>query len=220
MRLQDRFRGRSGVRVLLSAVLTLASALASADLYMYKDPDGGILITDRTQQGKGYKLLKTVRSSVPPVTASSIPWSGGGLKDSKTIRANRARYEPLIAKVASHEKLDSRLLHAVIRVESAYNPGALSPAGAQGLMQLMPGTAERYGVIDVWDPEANLKGGARYLKDLLTLFDNDLELALAAYNAGEERVKQYGYQIPPYPETQQYVRKVMNHYRQGIFGGS
>lgn len=219
MRLRDRIRGRSGVRILLGAVLALAPVAAWADLYMYKDPGGGILITDR-KQGKGYKLLKTVRSSVPPVTASSIPWYGGGLKDSKTIRANRARYEPLIAKVALHEELDSRLLHAVIRVESAYNPGALSPAGAQGLMQLMPGTAERYGVIDVWDPEANLKGGARYLKDLLSLFDNDLELALAAYNAGEERVKQYGYQIPPYPETQQYVRKVLNHYRQGIFGGS
>jgi len=219
MRLRNRSLKSCGICVLAGVVLALVPFVGSADLYMYQEPGGGILITDR-QHRKGYKLLKTVRSSVPPVTASSIPWSGAGRRDSKSLRINRVRYQTLIDKVAARERLDSRLLHAVIRVESAYDPGALSPAGAQGLMQLMPGTAERYGVLDVWDPEANLKGGARYLKDLLALFNNDLELALAAYNAGENQVKQYGYRIPPYPETQQYVRKVLNYYRQGIVGGS
>jgi soluble lytic murein transglycosylase-like protein len=83
-------------------------------------------------------------------------------------------------------------------------------------MQLMPGTAERYGVSDAYDPRQNLRGGARYLKDLLALFKYDLKLALAAYNAGEGAVKKYGNEIPPYPETQNYVKKVMGHYRKNM----
>jgi soluble lytic murein transglycosylase-like protein len=111
--------------------------------------------------------------------------------------------------IARQHDLYPELLHAVIRTESAYNPAALSSAGAVGLMQLMPGTAKRYGVPDIWDPVENLRGGARYLRDLLDLFGNDLRLALAAYNAGENAVIKYGNRIPPYPETQRYVRKVL-----------
>ncbi|MCB1903858.1 MAG: lytic transglycosylase domain-containing protein, partial [Gammaproteobacteria bacterium] len=91
----------------------------------------------------------------------------------------------------------------------------LSKKGARGLMQLMPGTADRYGVNDSWDPEQNLDGGARYLRDLLDMFDQDLKLAVAAYNAGENAVKKYGNKIPPYPETVQYVRKVVTFYQTG-----
>jgi soluble lytic murein transglycosylase-like protein len=101
------------------------------------------------------------------------------------------------------------LLHAVIRAESAYQPNALSHAGACGLMQLMPATAARFRVRNIWDPAENIEGGATYLRFLMDLFDNDLRLALAGYNAGENAVKRYGNQIPPYPETQNYVRKVL-----------
>ena len=96
--------------------------------------------------------------------------------------------------------------------ESAYQPDAVSHKGAVGLMQLMPGTAERYGVSDRHDPVQNLSGGTRYLRDLLEMFDNDLQLALAAYNAGENAVIRYGNKIPPYNETQGYVRKVIRFY--------
>ena len=101
------------------------------------------------------------------------------------------------------------LLHAVIRTESAYQPNALSHAGACGLMQLMPQTAARFNVRDIWDPAENIRGGATYLRLLLDMFDNDLRLALAAYNAGENAVKRYGNEIPPYQETQDYVRRVL-----------
>jgi soluble lytic murein transglycosylase-like protein len=84
--------------------------------------------------------------------------------------------------------------------------------GASGLMQLMPETARRYHVTDIWDPKQNLSGGARYLRDLLAMFNNNLGLALAAYNAGENAVIQHGNRIPPYPETRSYVPRVMQHY--------
>ncbi len=122
---------------------------------------------------------------------------------------NVERYTPLIEAVARITQVQPELLHAVIRAESSYNPKAVSRAGAVGLMQLMPATAQRYGVLDRTDPVANLKGGAQYLHDLLKMFDYDLQLALAGYNAGENAVIRAGNRIPPYPETQQYVTKVL-----------
>jgi soluble lytic murein transglycosylase-like protein len=112
----------------------------------------------------------------------------------------------LIADVAAREGVDARLVHAVVEVESAYQPRARSPKGATGLMQLMPATARQYAVRDPYDPRANLEAGVRHLKRLLGRFD--LSLALAAYNAGEAVVKQYG-GLPPFPETQRYVRSVL-----------
>ena len=109
-------------------------------------------------------------------------------------------------------RLRPALIHAVVRAESAYRSDALSSKGAMGLMQLMPATAKRYGVNDRSDPAQNLRGGSEYLRDLLVMFENDLQLALAAYNAGENAVIRYGRQIPPYPETQNYVRKVIGFY--------
>ena len=118
----------------------------------------------------------------------------------------------MIHQLALRHGLDANLVHAVVTMESAYDPRATSSKGAVGLMQLMPGTAERYGVYDREDPEDNLSGGVRYLKDLLKQFQS-LHLALAAYNAGEGAVQKYGNKIPPYPETQNYVRKVIKHYK-------
>ena len=115
--------------------------------------------------------------------------------------------------MAARYRLDRHLVHAVIRAESAYNPEAVSRAGAVGLMQLMPATAERFGVKNRRDPADNLRGGMLYLRHLMLLFD-DIPLALAAYNAGEGAVSRYGNKIPPYKETQTYVRRVLSFYRQ------
>ena len=125
---------------------------------------------------------------------------------------NRKRYAPAIDSVAKQNRLPRALVHAVITAESAYDPNAVSHAGAVGLMQLMPGTAERYGVRNRKDPLANVAGGTRYLRDLLKMFDNNLVLALAAYNAGENAVIKYGNKIPPYEETQTYVQRVLKFY--------
>ena len=106
----------------------------------------------------------------------------------------------------------SSRLHALVAVESRYDARAVSGKGALGLMQLMPQTARRYGVADAFDPRQNLQGGARYLRDLLRLFDNDLRLALAAYNAVEHAVMKHGNRIPPYGETLRYVPLVLDFY--------
>ncbi len=130
-------------------------------------------------------------------------------------RLTRTRHHPAkgpIAKrareLAADYKLDPNLVLAVIEVESNFNPQALSPKNAQGLMQLIPATAERFGVRDVWDPEQNMRGGMAYLRWLLGEFRGDVRLALAAYNAGEGAVQKHG-GIPPYPETQQYVQRIL-----------
>jgi hypothetical protein len=127
--------------------------------------------------------------------------------------ANRHRFASAIQQVAVTYHLEPALLHAVISAESGYDPQARSPKGARGLMQLMPATAQRFGVSAAADPTANLQGGARYLRWLLDLF-KDLRLALAAYNAGEGAVQRYGNTIPPYQETRTYIRRVLEFYQQ------
>ncbi len=120
-----------------------------------------------------------------------------------------------IHSAARQAALDPALVHALIYVESRYNPTARSPKGAIGLMQLMPGTASRYGVTRALHaPEANLRAGTRYLSELLTMFDNRLDLALAAYNAGENAVRRHGMRIPPYRETRDYVPAVLAAYNE------
>ncbi len=123
-------------------------------------------------------------------------------------------YAILIEAAAREAALDPALVHAVIAVESGYNAAALSPKGAIGLMQVLPATALRYGVRNAArSPAANLRVGTRYLGDLMELFDNRIDLVLAAYNAGENTVLRYGNRIPPYPETQHYVPAVLARYR-------
>jgi soluble lytic murein transglycosylase-like protein len=186
---------------LLLGVALLLPLLAQAEIYKYRGSDGSLHFTDRPMGG-GYKLL----------------WRSGKTKSKKggyslaKMRENKSRLTPLIEKVAKELRLHPGLLHAVVRVESAYNPKAVSRKGAQGLMQLMPATAIRYGVADSYDPKQNLEGGARYLSDLLREFEYDIKLALAAYNAGENAVKRYGNTVPPFPETIKYVDKVLGEY--------
>ena len=122
-------------------------------------------------------------------------------------------YNREISEHAKQYQLDPALVHAVILVESGHNPHAVSPKGATGLMQLMPGTADRFGVRDRRSPSDNIRGGTAYLRFLVDFFEGNLSLAIAAYNAGEGAVVQYGRKIPPYQETQEYVPKVLAQYR-------
>jgi soluble lytic murein transglycosylase-like protein len=130
-----------------------------------------------------------------------------------------SRYDPIIERYAAKYAIDPTLVRAVIQVESDFNPACVSNKGARGLMQLMPGTASRFGVAKIHDPEQNIHGGVKYLAYLTRLFPNDLPRALAAYNAGENAVLKYG-GIPPYAETQTYVKRAMTVYYGRPYGGS
>jgi len=125
----------------------------------------------------------------------------------KFINKPHQKFTNFVSKAAEKYKVDENLIHAVIRAESSYNPNAVSPKGAGGLMQLMPDTAKQYGVIDRFSPEENIEGGTRYLKFLLDRYGGDVSLAVAAYNAGEGAVDKYD-GIPPYAETRAYVEKI------------
>lgn len=127
--------------------------------------------------------------------------------------ALRSRFDGVIREAASRVGIDAALLHAVIAVESGYDARAVSERGASGLMQLMPATAKQYRVADVFDPAENVRAGAEHLAGLLRKFDDDLRLALAAYNAGEAAVLKHGRRIPPFRETAAYVPKVVEIYR-------
>lgn len=149
----------------------------------------------RTDPRTGRLVRSVVRRSSPSNTQPS-----NGSPD-KSQLANT------VERVARENQLSPQLIHSVIRAESNYDPYAVSPKGAFGLMQLIPATARRFGVSDVFDPADNIQGGARYLKYLLELYKGDNAMALAAYNAGEGAVARYG-GIPPYPETRNYVTQV------------
>ncbi|HYA48468.1 MAG TPA: lytic transglycosylase domain-containing protein [Burkholderiales bacterium] len=121
-------------------------------------------------------------------------------------------YDPVVRQVAAAHRVPADLIHAIIRAESNYDNFALSEKGAMGLMQLMPETAAQYGVRNVFDAVQNIEGGAKYLKDLIQLYNGQTKLVLAAYNAGQEAVKRYGGRIPNYPETRAYIARVMAAY--------
>ncbi len=181
-------------------VLLLAAQSASAEIFKYRDANGRLHFTDK-RMGGDFSLIW--RSSPSRAKGSAMD----------RLKRNRSRFSPLIDRIAKQTTLHPALVHAVIRAESAYNPKAVSSAGAVGLMQLMPATAAQYGITDLTNPVENIRAGSLYLKKQLDHFQ-DLSLALAAYNAGENAVRRYGNTIPPFPETQRYVKKVLTFYRQ------
>lgn len=193
---------------LAALALCVMAQPALADIYTFKDDNGVIHFTNIPSSDKRYRLLRKEGDS-PAARAMRLPSASAWLPNDALIQ----RYSPIIALASATYGVDKALVHAVISAESAYNPSALSKAGARGLMQLMPDTARRYGVRDIMDPSQNIHGGVRYLKDLLVLFKGNIELAVAAYNAGENAVIKYGNRIPPYAETVHYVPKVLGFYR-------
>lgn len=169
-------------------------------IYRYVDKKGVVHFSDRALHAR-YKLIYQGTAHL----------RGYGKKLS--IHKKYALYKKLVDEAAKKTGVEAALIHAVIQTESAYNPRAVSPKGATGLMQLMKGTADRYGVVDRKDPIDNIDGGTRYLRDLLKMFNYNKHLALAAYNAGEGAVQKHDNMIPPYKETQNYVRRVLALYR-------
>lgn len=194
-------------RIFFIALAALA-APAQADVYAYADADGVAHYTNAPDtsapEGGLYQRISSLLVESGKNNRAHAP----------AVRGNVATFAPHIEQAAGEAGIDAALIHAVITAESGYNPAAISRTGAQGLMQLMPGTARRYAVKDAFDPKQNIRGGTRYLRDLLAMFDNNIELALAAYNAGENAVIRHGRKIPPYRETQAYVPKVMRLYSQ------
>ena len=193
------------MRLLFLLISLALSAPVHADIFGYTDAAGTLVLSD-SQTDARYALL--LKSEIAQQPALAHPLAGGAIN-----WGNQQRYAPLVAETARTYQLDPALLHAVISMESGYEPAARSAKGAIGLMQVMPATGLRYGVSDLGDPRQNLNVGARYLRDLLRVFNNDLSLVLAAYNAGENAVLRYGKRIPPYAETTRYVPRVLALYK-------
>src|SRR5213079_3756752 len=135
---------------------------------------------------------------------TSMNWTGS----LSGFTTGDASIDSYIVDSGKRNSVDPLLLYAIMHQESTFKPRAMSNKGARGLMQLMPGTALRFGVSSIWDPRQNIEGGARYVRFLLDRFDGDVNLTLAGYNAGEGAVEKYGRRIPPYAETQEYVRRI------------
>ena len=173
-------------------------SIATAAVYQFTDENGSLHFTNVPTDPQ-YQMIR------PPDDSGSSPGSA------KRKKYTAADFEKLVADRSQRHGMDPKLVEAVIQVESEYNPRAISRKGAQGLMQLMPETARDLGVQNPFDPAQNIDGGVRHLRYLLDFFGWDLDLALAAYNAGVDRVLKYK-EIPPFVETQMYVKKVKKTY--------
>ena len=188
---------RTSIRLLIGLLAALAgmggaflpAAQAADRIAAYLDSRGRVVFVNQA------------RNPSPPKQATS----------GQARTAARSNLDHVIQRSANRHQVDPDLVRAIVRVESNYNPYAVSSRGAQGLMQLIPATARRFGVRDAFDPSANLEGGIRYLKHLMELYDGDLELVLAAYNAGENAVSRYN-GVPPFRETRNYLRKISQIY--------
>ena len=180
------------------------------NIYAYTADDGTVSLTNVPTDARFTLLVGMPEQTIAPRRPTV---AGRGRSNPEGGDRRVAAYDTIVDEVSRTYGLDSALLHAVISVESRYNPKAVSRKGAVGLMQLMPQTARRYGVADAFDPRQNLNGGAQYLRDLLRIFNNNVSLALAAYNAGEQAVMKHGNRIPPYGETQRYVPLVLDFYK-------
>ena len=202
-------RSSTILAALTGGTLLVLATVASADIYRTVNPETGVMTFTNIRPGSG-RFDVVSRDPVPVEVAPA----GRTVRNYSPVRRSSTEFARDIDAAASAYGVDPALIRAVISAESGHNPYAHSRAGALGLMQLMPDTAIRYGVTNRLDPVQNIHGGARYLRDLLKMFNNDLQLTVAAYNAGEEAVMRHGRRIPPYRETMDYVPRVLKYYRQ------
>lgn len=195
--------------ICLAAIIMTALILPStgvADFFQYTDEDGVVHITNVPTSTKFKWMMKERK---PSVLAPSNP---------AYRKLSKQKFDEMISSTASRYGIDPHLVKAIVKAESDYDQTAVSKKGAKGLMQLMPETASRMGVKDIHDPADNVEGGIKYLSKLLKMFDWQVPLAVAAYNAGEGAVVKYGNRVPPYNETQTYVKRVLHYY--SLYKGS
>jgi soluble lytic murein transglycosylase-like protein len=182
------------------AFLALTPAPASAQIYVWRDPAGNLVLSDRPKD--------------PSARTYSVATTGT-VRVTRQAIGRRAAYDDLIEQHSATQGVRPDLVRAVIQAESAFNPNARSVKGAMGLMQLMPATAAEYGVANPYDPHDNIRAGVAYLRSLLTRYDENVDLALAAYNAGPGAVEKYGGSVPPYRETMNYVDRIQGKMKAG-----
>jgi soluble lytic murein transglycosylase-like protein len=189
----------------------LCSQAAMAQIYAGTDTTGALLLSNHEPAGEFVVLIEApVAPPTPKAAPAPDPLPAAEEKAAAPAALVAPKLlAPIIRDAARKHALPEALLHAMVSVESGFDGRAVSPKGAKGLMQLMPDTARRFGVKDVFAADQNVQAGAAYMRVLLNQFADDMPLALAAYNAGEGAVMRAGRRIPAYPETQQYVRKVM-----------
>ena len=180
--------------------------VAWGEVYVYEMPDGSRMITDHPIKAKHTRVVRVARD---------VKGAGrlAAQKNSPVFREPPATYDRLIQRYADEYGVEFALVKAIMQAESAFNPYAVSHKGARGLMQMMPSTAGRYGVQDIYNPRENIRAAVQHLKYLFDTFDHRPVLVIAAYNAGENAVKQHR-GIPPYEETENYVKKVLQYKRQ------
>lgn len=193
-------RARTSVFFLLLTLPFLLPSLSLADIYKFVDDEGVMHFTDAPTDRRFKIFMRDFKKDRKLRTNFKLG----------ALCRNPDEFEPIVKSVASEYGVDKSLVKAVIHAESGYNPNAVSPKGAQGLMQLMPKTAQGLKVPNSFDPKDNIRGGVRYLRFLLDTFKGDVTLALAAYNAGLSRVNQYG-GVPPYQETRNYISRVLSY---------
>jgi len=209
---------------ILGAVVTAIMTVAThaGQIYIYKDREGGTLLTNRKSSDRS--LTKIKATYYPDSNIHSYRnWGNSEAAVLPSYSKNKNAFDQIIRQAAQPHGISDGLIKAVMPTESGFNTNARSPVGAQGLMQLMPATAKRFNVSNVYDPYENIFGGAKYLSWLLKRFNGNTQLALAAYNAGEGNVDKYG-GIPPFRETQDYVHRVTsrfnNLYASGVSNSS
>lgn len=189
-------------RSLLCAALLLCSTLAHGEFYYYRAPDGHTVLTDRPIKEAGYDLVEQ-RSTVPDGSRSE------SRAPAPVPTGSPPEIHGYIARASARYRVDPTLVEAIIQVESDFDSFAISKRGAAGLMQLMEDTADRYRIANRFNAEQNIDVGVRHLRELLNRYRGDLQLALAAYNAGTNSVDRYG-GVPPFPETREYISKVLS----------
>ena len=234
---------RSAVRIVLLATVVLALAVpASASIAVLTDGRAMKIAAYKVDQDTVQLMLKTggvlsmplervdrivddeivtpeVVAEVKKIVESGVFPKRSWRYDTSSKPLFKTKFDQLIDEAAKHFDVDAGLVSAVIKAESDYNPREISNKGARGLMQLMPSTAQRFGVTNSFDPVANVYGGTRYLRWLLQTFDNNADLAVAAYNAGEGNVWKYN-GVPPFRETLTYIKRIAKHFAGGASGAA